>query len=68
MQEGEVVEMPEHRFYAVTRDNHIQGAPATATFESDQEAIQKAREMVGGHDIELWSGNRRICLSRAPWE
>jgi hypothetical protein len=27
--------------------------------------VRKAQEMVGGHDIELWSRNRRIARIKA---
>ena len=57
--------MPEYRLHAVTRDNHIKGVPVTVTCESDQEAIQYAEQMVDGHDIELWSGNRRVSRIKA---
>jgi hypothetical protein len=68
MQEGEEVEMPEYRLYAVTRDNHFNGAPAQITCESDEDAILKAQEMVNGHDIELWSGNRRVSRIKGARE
>lgn len=52
--------MPEYRLYALTRDNHIKGVPATITCENDEAAILKAKEVVDGHGIELWSGSRRV--------
>jgi hypothetical protein len=36
--------MLEYRFYAVTRDNHINGAPAILTCESDEEAIRQVEQ------------------------
>jgi hypothetical protein len=60
--------MPEYRLYAVTRDNHIKGVPATVTCESDEAAILKAREMVDGHDIELWEGKRRVSRIKGAGE
>jgi hypothetical protein len=52
--------MPEYRLYAVTRDNLIKGVPETVICANDEEAILKAQGMVDGHDIELWSGARRV--------
>ena len=57
--------MPEYRFYTLTRDDHIRGVPTTVTCANDQEALRKAAEMVDGHDIELWTGNRRVSRIKA---
>jgi hypothetical protein len=51
--------------YVVTRDDHIKGVPETVTCENDQEALRKAEQIVDSHDIELWSGNRRVGRIKA---
>jgi hypothetical protein len=51
--------MADYRAYVVGRDGHF------ISFEGfvggdDVEALAKARQLVDGHDIELWSGTRFI--------
>jgi hypothetical protein len=56
--------MVEYRAYAVGIDGHIVGFKALVCAD-DTEAINKAKRLVDGHDIELWSGARFIIrLSR----
>jgi hypothetical protein len=56
--------MPEYRAYVVGDDNHFVGFEPMIC-RDDAEAIIKARLLVDGHDIELWSGDRLVTrLSR----
>jgi hypothetical protein len=51
----------EYRAYVVDRDGHLSGfEPLVCT--GDEEAIEKAKSLVDGHDIELWSGTRLVIL------
>jgi hypothetical protein len=51
--------MPEYRAYTVGDDGHFIGyEPLVCPDHSD--AIEKAKRLVNGHDIELWSGPQFI--------
>ena len=53
--------MPDYRVYSITRDNRIRSVPLLITHDSDQDAIQRAEEMLDdGHDIEVWQGARLV--------
>jgi hypothetical protein len=53
------VGMVEYRAYRVGPDGHFTGYEPLVC-PSDKEAIEKAKCLVDGHDIELWSGDRFI--------
>jgi hypothetical protein len=51
--------MPEYRAYQI-KNNHVAGAPIIITCDGDREAIQQAKKLMDGHDIELWDGPRFV--------
>jgi hypothetical protein len=51
--------MAEYRAYTVGIDGHFVGYQPLICAD-DAEAITKARRLVDGHDIELWSGPRLV--------
>jgi hypothetical protein len=51
--------MSEYRVYKIKND-HVAGAPVVITCDSDREAIQQAKKLVDGHDVELWDGPRFV--------
>jgi hypothetical protein len=56
----------EYRAYAVGHDGHFVGYEPLVC-GSDNEAIEKAKGLVDGHDVELWSGDRFVIrLSHKP--
>jgi hypothetical protein len=48
--------MPEYRIYLVGLD----GSGEHVECADDQEATEKAKQAVDGHDVELWLGTRFI--------
>jgi hypothetical protein len=58
--------MGEYRAYAVGLDGHFIGfEPLTS--RDDAEAGEKAKRLVEGNDIELWSGERLVIrISHRP--
>ena len=54
--------MPDYRVYFLNPDGHISRPSEIIECADDQEATQKARQLVDGHDFELWQGRRRIIL------
>ena len=52
--------MVEYRAYLVGPDGHFMGTEPIVG-AGDGEAIEKAKRLVNGHDIELWSGARLVA-------
>lgn len=58
--------MAEYRVYTVGLDGHFIGFEALVSVD-DTQAIDKAKRLVNGHDIELWSGDRFVIrLAQKP--
>jgi hypothetical protein len=56
----------EYRAYTVARDGHSIGFDSLVCAD-DAEAIEKAKRLADGHDVELWNGLRFVIrLSRKP--
>ena len=51
--------MPEYRAYILDREGHII-RPVDLNCGNDDEAKEKARQLVNGHDVELWQLDRKI--------
>jgi hypothetical protein len=51
--------MPEYRAYHL-KNNHIVGPPNVIVADDDQQAIEQAKKLIDGHDIELWTGARFV--------
>jgi hypothetical protein len=49
----------EYRVYQVGLDGHFIDFHAL-TCEDDREAIEQARRLIDGYDVELWSGKRFV--------
>jgi hypothetical protein len=54
--------MTEYRVYTLSNGNHIMAPPDIIACETDQEAIEQARRLIEGHDVEVWQGAR--CVIR----
>lgn len=50
--------MPEYRAYIVGDDGHFYEA---IPLECADEAEEKAKQLVDGHDVELWQRDRKIA-------
>jgi hypothetical protein len=51
--------MPNYRIYTVGGDGHFSGVEDIKCVD-DQEAVQKAQQVLDGKDIELWERGRFI--------
>jgi hypothetical protein len=51
--------MPAYRAYPL-KDNHVAGPPNIIVADSDHDAIEQAKQLVDGHDVELWDGPRFV--------
>jgi hypothetical protein len=52
--------MPEYRVYIVGSDGHFFSSQGLEC-ANDDEATEKAKQLVDGHDIELWQRDRKIA-------
>jgi hypothetical protein len=53
--------MPEYRFYFIKHDGHIDRPPLGYEAPDDHMALVKAKQLVDGHDIEIWEGPRLVA-------
>jgi hypothetical protein len=51
--------MAEYRAYILAPDGRIM-RPVDLECDDDDAAIKTARQLVDGHDVELWQGSRKI--------
>ena len=48
-----------YRAYVIGQDGHFLEA-VNLECASDAAAVEKAKQCINGHDVELWQGNRMI--------
>lgn len=51
--------MAEYRAYILTPDGHITRA-VDIFCEDDETAKERAKQLVNGHDVELWQFGRKV--------
>jgi hypothetical protein len=52
--------VPEYRTYLIDQNNSISAPAKTVECTGDFDAIDKAKHLVDGHDLELWEGDRLV--------
>jgi hypothetical protein len=52
--------MPGYRAYIIGRDGHFTKAIALDCADDDA-AIESAKQLINGYDVELWQRDRRIA-------
>jgi hypothetical protein len=58
--------MAEYRAYVIGKDGHFNEA-VPMVCSDDAEAIEKAKQLVNGHDVELWQCDRMVAtLNHKP--
>lgn len=50
-----------YHFYFIGKNGHIDGPPASYDLPSDGDAIKEAKQLVNGHDIEVWQDARLVA-------
>ncbi len=50
--------MPEYRLYTLLSTNKIAGPATDKVCDTDQDAIEIAKALLNGRDIEIWQGVR----------
>ncbi|HEY7998150.1 MAG TPA: hypothetical protein VIE87_04945 [Pseudolabrys sp.] len=53
--------MPEYRFYRINDKGHIAGPAEGNEFPNDEAATKQAKQLLNGHDIEIWQGTRIVA-------
>lgn len=56
-----VAQMTHYRAYIIGSDGHIERA-VDLHCNDDDDAKKRARQLVDGHDIELWRGDHRLAM------
>lgn len=49
----------EYRAYIVDKDGHVTGR-IDLLCENEDDALQRAKQLVDGHAVELWQGKQKI--------
>jgi hypothetical protein len=58
--------MPEYRVYIIGSDGHFYSAVPLECADDD-EARERAKQLVDGHDVELWQRDRKVAtFERKP--
>ena len=52
--------MPLYRLYTLEAGKHIASPPREIGCETDEAAIQRARQLLDGKDIEVWERARLV--------
>jgi hypothetical protein len=59
-----VSSMAQYRAYILDSDGHVRKA-IELVYTKDVEAIEAAKQLVDGHDVELWARDRRIAILKS---
>ncbi|MGC1315323.1 MAG: hypothetical protein WA866_01550, partial [Pseudolabrys sp.] len=52
--------MPAYRTYLIDQTNNISGPAHWTICAGDFDAIKKEKQLVDGHDVELWESDRLV--------
>ena len=52
--------MPKYRIFTVGHDQHFVGVPENVECVDDNEAVDKAMQLMNGLDLEIWDHKRMI--------
>jgi hypothetical protein len=52
--------MPDFRVYFIGDDGHIKGVHELANM-TEPNAIEHAKQLLNGHDLEVWEGERHVA-------
>jgi hypothetical protein len=57
--------MTEYRAYRI-KNHRIDGPPEYFVASTDEDAVERAKGLIMGHDIELWAGPRFVIGIKRP--
>ena len=49
-----------YRIYTIGRGGHFLGSPELVECADDKEAVEKAMQLAGGLDVEIWDHKRLV--------
>lgn len=52
--------MANYRFYVLDKDDHVREPPHVFECPDDEEAVEKASQLLNGRVIEVWDQSRRV--------
>jgi len=52
--------MPKYRIFTVGHDQHFVGVPEIVECVDDNEAVDKAMQLMNGLDVEIWDHERMV--------
>lgn len=52
--------------YVIGSDGHVINR-VDLVFDNEEDAIERAKGLVDGHDVELWQRDRKIATFRRDW-
>ena len=52
--------MPAYRTFLIDENSKISGSAQIVECAGDFDAIEKAKKLVDGHDVELWESDRLV--------
>jgi hypothetical protein len=55
-----------YRLYAVNAEGRIDQPPQVIEASDDDKAVEKARALLNGRDVELWQDERLVMCLRPP--
>ena len=53
--------MPSYRTYEISKDNRVTRPSEIITCDDDEQAVQKAEQLMAANDVELWDGPRFVA-------
>ena len=53
--------MPKYRIFTVGHDQHFVGVPEFVECVDDNEAVDKAMQLMNGRDVEIWDHRRKVA-------
>ena len=57
-----------YRIYTIGRGGHFLGSPDVMECADDKEAVEKAMQLAGGLDVEIWDHKRFVASVRGTRE
>jgi len=57
--------MPYYRIYSITKDGHIRAVPEIVLCDDDRGAIDRAKAVLDGLELEVWQGRRRVTVLKS---
>jgi hypothetical protein len=52
--------MPQYCFYTIKKHGHVAGPPVSYELPNDDVAIEQAKLLINGRDMEIWEGTRVV--------